>query len=129
MTSNPSTKVERRGAASPSGPSTWAITAEFTVPMKTSGSAFFYCVSTALRRGETGELRASGSAYTGDVSSQVVSHCVVADKSVQDYVVVTVGWAANKNFEILKFEFKFPRARTFELFRARSRRVEVKVCR
>ena len=30
-------------------------------------------------------------------------------------------WAANKSFEVLKFKFKFPRARTFELFRARSR--------
>ena len=27
-----------------------------------------------------------------------------------------VGWAANKSFEVLKFKFKFPRARTFELF-------------
>ena len=34
---------------------------------------------------------------------------------------LTVGWAANKRFEILKFKFKFPRARTFELYRARSR--------
>ena len=33
----------------------------------------------------------------------------------------TVYWAANKRFEILKFKFKFPIARTFELFRARSR--------
>ena len=32
-----------------------------------------------------------------------------------------VGWAANKRFNILKFKFKFPIARTFELFRARSR--------
>ena len=30
-------------------------------------------------------------------------------------------WAANKRFEISKFEFKFPRARTYELIRARSR--------
>ena len=30
-------------------------------------------------------------------------------------------WAANESFEISKFKFKFPRARTFELFRARSR--------
>ena len=31
-------------------------------------------------------------------------------------------WAANKRFKILKFKFKFPiAARTFELFRARSR--------
>ena len=29
-----------------------------------------------------------------------------------------VDWAANKSFEISKFKFKFPRARTFELFRA-----------
>ena len=32
-----------------------------------------------------------------------------------------VAWAANKRFEILKFKFNFPRARTFELYRARSR--------
>ena len=32
-----------------------------------------------------------------------------------------VRWAANKRFEVSKFEFKFPRARTFELYRARSR--------
>ena len=32
-----------------------------------------------------------------------------------------VAWAANKRFEVLKFKFKFPRARTFELYRARSR--------
>ena len=32
-----------------------------------------------------------------------------------------VCWAAKKRFKISKFEFKFPRARTFELFRARSR--------
>ena len=31
-----------------------------------------------------------------------------------------VAWAANKRFEISKFKFNFPRARTFELFRARS---------
>ena len=30
-------------------------------------------------------------------------------------------WAANKRFEVSKFKFKFPRARTFELYRARSR--------
>ena len=30
-------------------------------------------------------------------------------------------WAANESFEISKFKFKFPRARTFELLRARSR--------
>ena len=33
----------------------------------------------------------------------------------------TVIWAANKRFNILKFKFKFAIARTFELFRARSR--------
>ena len=32
-----------------------------------------------------------------------------------------VHWAANKRFKVLKFKFKFPRARTFELLRARSR--------
>ena len=31
-----------------------------------------------------------------------------------------VYWAANKRFEVSKFQFKFPRARTFELYRARS---------
>ena len=30
-------------------------------------------------------------------------------------------WAANKRFEISKFKFKFPRALTYELIRARSR--------
>ena len=30
-------------------------------------------------------------------------------------------WAANKRFKMLKLKFKFPIARTFELFRARSR--------
>ena len=33
---------------------------------------------------------------------------------------VAVTWAANKRFEILKFKFKFPIARVFELVRARS---------
>ena len=32
-----------------------------------------------------------------------------------------VTWAANKRYEVSKFEFKFPRARTYELIRARSR--------
>ena len=32
-----------------------------------------------------------------------------------------VSWVANKRFEISKFKFKFPRARTYELIRARSR--------
>ena len=32
-----------------------------------------------------------------------------------------VYWAANKSFEISKFKFKFPRARNYELIRARSR--------
>ena len=35
--------------------------------------------------------------------------------------VQTACWAANKRFEISKFKFKFPRARTYELNRARSR--------
>jgi len=30
-------------------------------------------------------------------------------------------WVENKRFEVSKFKVKFPRARTFELFRARSR--------
>ena len=38
-----------------------------------------------------------------------------------EIVAPKVYWAANERFEILKFKFKFPRARTFELFRARSR--------
>ena len=48
-------------------------------------------------------------------------------RSVGDVVIVTlareewVTWAANKRFEISKFKFKFPRARTYELIRARSR--------
>ena len=32
----------------------------------------------------------------------------------------TVAWAANKSFEVLEFNFKFPRVRTFEFYRARS---------
>ena len=32
-----------------------------------------------------------------------------------------VTWAANTRFEISKFKFEFPRARTYELYRARSR--------
>ena len=36
-------------------------------------------------------------------------------------MVGMVGWATNKRFEISKFKFKFPRARTYELIRARSR--------
>ena len=32
-----------------------------------------------------------------------------------------VFWVANKQFEVSKFELKFPIARTFELIRARSR--------
>ena len=30
-------------------------------------------------------------------------------------------WAANKRFEVSNSKFKFPRARTYELYRARSR--------
>ena len=30
-------------------------------------------------------------------------------------------WVANKRFEISKFKYNFPRARTYELYRARSR--------
>ena len=37
------------------------------------------------------------------------------------YSMLKAGWAANKRFEISKFKFKFPRARTYELIRARSR--------
>ena len=33
------------------------------------------------------------------------------------------GCVANKRFEASKFKFKFPRARTYELIRARSRKV------
>ena len=36
-------------------------------------------------------------------------------------------WAATKSFDVLKFKFKFPRARTFELFRARSRQLKTEV--
>ena len=38
-----------------------------------------------------------------------------------------VRWAANKRFEILKFKFKLPIARIFELFRARSRLYRSKI--
>ena len=37
------------------------------------------------------------------------------------FISVKVLWAAYKRFEISKFKFKFPRARTYELIRARSR--------
>ena len=36
-------------------------------------------------------------------------------------ILENVNWAANKSFEVLKFNFNFPGTRTFELFRARSR--------
>ena len=40
-----------------------------------------------------------------------------------------VCWTANKRFKISKFEFKFPKARTFELFRARSRLYRSQICK
>ena len=40
-----------------------------------------------------------------------------------------VDWAANKSFEISKFEFKFPRARTYELIRVRSRLYRSQICK
>ena len=43
------------------------------------------------------------------------------EKKVRELRKDMVSWAAKKIFEVLKFKFKFPRARTFELFRARSR--------
>ena len=57
-------------------------------------------------------------------------NCEPSIKIVKEVVYLSpfgenAGWAANKNFEVLnfnlKFNFKFPRARTFELFRPRSR--------
>ena len=44
----------------------------------------------------------------------------LVEQVIQD-MSFTVLWAANKSFETSKFEFKLPRARTFELLRARSR--------
>ena len=41
----------------------------------------------------------------------------------------TKAWAAKKRFEISKFKFKFPRARTSELFRARSRLYRSQICK
>ena len=41
--------------------------------------------------------------------------------SLEAYVA-RAPWAANKRFEISKFKFKFSRARTYALIRARSRR-------
>ena len=38
-----------------------------------------------------------------------------------DRMQVEVTWVANKRFEISKFKFKFPRARTYKFIRARSR--------
>ena len=40
-----------------------------------------------------------------------------------------VDWAANKRFEVSKFKFKFPRARTSELYRARSRLYQSQILR
>ena len=45
----------------------------------------------------------------------------VSSESEPDTNENNVTWAANKRFEISKFKFKFPRARTYELIRARSR--------
>ena len=36
-------------------------------------------------------------------------------------LLLYVRWAANKRFEVLKLNFKFPRARTFEPYSARFR--------
>ena len=46
--------------------------------------------------------------------------CYVDFLEDEKYAYMVI-WAANKRFKISKFKFKFPRARTFKLFRARSR--------
>ena len=43
------------------------------------------------------------------------------EEALADREAENQAWVANKSFEISKFKFKFPRARTFELIRARSR--------
>ena len=41
----------------------------------------------------------------------------------------TVIWAANKRFEISKFRFKFPRARTYEMMGLVLGSIEAKICK
>ena len=42
-------------------------------------------------------------------------------RNLAEWRETRAAWAVTKRFEISKFKFKFPRARTFELCRARSR--------
>ena len=52
--------------------------------------------------------------------------------SVESFLQRNVDWAANKRFDISKFKFKFPRARTYEMRGARSRlydSIEAKLCK
>ena len=41
----------------------------------------------------------------------------------------TVAWVANKRFEISKFKFKFPRARTYEIIGLVLGCIETKFCK
>ena len=60
-------------------------------------------------------------AYTDPSTGAVLNVSSIETRYRMVEEVVTVLSAANKGFKILKFNFKFPRARSFELFRARSR--------
>ena len=43
--------------------------------------------------------------------------------------LVDVTWVANKRFEISKFKFKFPRARTYEMMGVGLGCIEAKFCK
>ena len=69
-------------------------------------------------------FRAQPDAYLSYLFSDATNvslRAAVKEANLATGVSAWVFWAANKRFEISKFKFKFPRARTFELFRARSR--------
>ena len=51
-----------------------------------------------------------------------------ADETVR-LALEKVCWAANKRFEISKFKFKFPRARTYEMMGIVLGCIEAKVCK
>ena len=63
-------------------------------------------------------LRASGPAGPADRER---NGCRIRAREPLSSLLPNLSWTANKRFEISKFKFKFPRARTYELIRARSR--------
>ena len=56
--------------------------------------------------------------YLFSDATNVSLRAAVKEANLATGVSAWVFWAANKRFEISKFKFKFPRARTFELIRA-----------